>query len=194
MSKTKRFFDKYKDYFTYSHSFSEVNIKISYVIALFAANKVHSEYKINSSILNNDELTILGNEIKAIKTNFPNIEKPSFEEFNIFIENMFANVDEEDREGEVTSKTAKSFKILVDLIEVFNFYGEIPQEWSEKKKYCKFKAVDIMTSLKKGEIPKRGGPNDKIIKKEKTDIDKEIEELQRENKKEEELEKEIRSK
>jgi len=194
MSKTKRFFDKYKDYFTYSHSFNEVNKKISYIIALFAANKVHSEYKNNSSILNSEELSTLGNEIKNIKSFFSNIEKPTFDEFNIFVDNMFTNVDQEDREGEVTTKTAKSFKILADLIEVFTFYGDIPQEWVEKKKYCKFKAVDIMSCFKKGEIPRPGGPNDKLIKKEKTEFDLELENLEKENKKEEELEKEIRRK
>ena len=28
------------------------------------------------------------------------------------------------------------------------------------KKYCQYKAVDIYKSLKKGEVPKRGGPKE----------------------------------
>jgi len=49
------------------------------------------------------------------------------------------------------------------------------------EKYCKFKAIDIMKSLKNGEVPKRGGPNDKIVPKPKpedSEIQKELNQIQ----------------
>lgn len=180
--KTKRFFTQYKDLFLYSKNFLQVDPRMSYVISLYAANTVHKEYKTNPNALNEDEKALLQKEILNIKTIQITGDKPTIEEYNDFIENMFYNVDQEDREGEVTQTTARSFKMISDLIEVFNFFGSISSEWSEKRKYCKFKAIDIMGALKKGEVPKRGGPND--VKKEvstKNQIDDEIKNLEIEN-------------
>ena len=177
--KGKRLYDKYKDYFIYSKSFLQTNPKEAYVIALYAANTIHSQYKSNASLLNNTEITNLGQEIKNLKSIDAQYQKTDQEEYTNFIENMFANVDQEDREGEVSPNTAKSFKMLSDLIEVFLFFGEIPEEWKEKRKYCKFKAVDIMQSFKRGEVPRRGGPNDKKVEK-KDEIDEELKNMEKE--------------
>lgn len=180
--KAKRLFTQYKDLFSYSKSFIQVNPRISYIISLYSANTVHKEFKANPNALNDDEKTLLQKEILNIKTIPITGDKPTIEEYNDFIENMFYNVDQEDREGEVTQTTARSFKMISDLIEVFNFFGPISPEWSEKRKYCKFKAIDIMGSLKKGEVPKRGGPND--VKKDvtsKNEIDDELKKLELEN-------------
>jgi len=32
-------------------------------------------------------------------------------------------------------------------------FGELPPDWEEKRKYCKWKAVDINRALKEGRVP-----------------------------------------
>lgn len=178
MKGDKKVFDKYKDFFLYARSFKDSSPNIAYAISLYAANSINSEVKSKNINMDDNEKTQLKNEILFIQS-IGGI-KPSIEEFNEFIENIFANVDEEDREGEVSAKTARSFKMVSQLIDVFNFFGQVPPDWEEKKKYSKFKAVDIMTSLKKGEKPRRGGPND-IKKSEDNELESEIRMLEREN-------------
>lgn len=130
--KQKSLFDKYRNYFTYADSFKESSPRIAYLIKLFSANSIHNQYKQNPALLNDTEKGLLQNEVKDLKTIKVEGENPSIEEYNDFIENIFANVNEEDRFGVVTLKTAKSFKTVADLIGVFEFFGEIPVDWVEK--------------------------------------------------------------
>lgn len=185
--KSKTIFDKYKDLFTYGNFFKESNPRIAYIIKLHAANSIHSEFKKDSSILSDSNKDKLKSEILDINKIKIEGEKPSknnIQEFEEFIENLFANVDEEDREKIVTMKTAKSFKMVGELIEVFKFFDNIvPEIWDEKKKYCKFKAIDIAKSLKLGQVPKRGGPNEDLNKnktEKKDEIENELNEIIRE--------------
>ena len=177
--KAKKLFDNYKDLFMYGNFFKETNPRIAYIIKLYAANSIHAEFKKDTTKLNDTEKDKLKAEIIDINKIKIEGEKPgknNIQEYEEFIENMFANVDEEDREKDVTMKTAKSFKMLSELIDVFHFFGdEIPNGWNDKKKYCKFKAVDIAKCLKAGEVPKRGGPNEVKEEKEKVKEKDEIE-------------------
>ena len=59
-------------------------------------------------------------------------------EYAEFLENFFANIDDEDRYGEVNLKTAQSFRICADLIEVFKNWDEIDFEWIKK---CNFNFI-----------------------------------------------------
>lgn len=130
--KQKSLFDKNKDYFTYANSFKESSPRIAYLIKLYAVNMIHNQYKQNSSLLNETEKGLLQNEVKDLKSINIEGEKPSIEEYSEFIENIFANVNDEDRTGTVTMKTAKSFKAVAELIGVFAHFGEIQTEWKEK--------------------------------------------------------------
>lgn len=133
--KQKSLFDKFKDYFTHANSFKESNPRMAYIIKLYAANSIHNQYKQNSSLLNETEKGLLQNEVRDLKTIKVEGDKPSVEEYSDFIENIFANVNEEDRFGTVTMKTAKSFKTVAELIGVFAYFGDIQTEWKEKGKY-----------------------------------------------------------
>ena len=46
------------------------------------------------------------------------------------------------------------------FIDVLASWGPIDEEMIKCKKYCQFKAVDIFKALKKGEVPRRGGPKE----------------------------------
>lgn len=189
----KGVFDTHKDLFKFANYFIDSNPNMAYIIKLYACNVIHEQYRKDKACLNDNERKILESEIVGIKKIPVKGEKPDKNnpvEFTEFIENMFANVDEEDREGEVTMKTAMSFKMVGELIEVFNFFGEIPEEWKEKKKYCKFKAVNISKALKAGEVPRRGGPNDKK-KVDKSEVDKEINDELKQLEKENEYENKV---
>ena len=54
------------------------------------------------------------------------------EEFVDFLSNLFKNVDDVDREGEITMKTAGSFRLIGDLIEILSAFGTIDEDWNKK--------------------------------------------------------------
>jgi hypothetical protein len=49
---------------------------------------------------------------------------------------------------------------MASFIDVLSSWGPIDEEMIKCKKYCQFKAVDIFKALKRGEVPKRGGPKE----------------------------------
>jgi len=68
-------------------------------------------------------------------------------------------VDKEERTCETVGKQhAMEFKRCGDFIALLNSFGEIPPEWQEREKYCKYKAGTILKCLKNGEVPPRGNP------------------------------------
>jgi hypothetical protein len=67
----------------------------------------------------------------ALKRQFQ-FRETTKEEFLEFMENLFANVDDEDRHDEVTLKTSMSFKMIGELVDVLIKFGEIPNEWQQR--------------------------------------------------------------
>jgi len=79
-----------------------------------------------------------------------------------FLTNLFANIDdaERDESQEITMQTASKFRLVSEVIDVLEQYGQIPDTWNKNKKYCKFKCVDIIKALNSGQVPKRGSPKE----------------------------------
>ena len=76
-----------------------------------------------------------------------------------FIMSVFASTDKEERTCEtITKKNAMDFKRTGDFIMILSLFGEMDQEWADRKKYCTYKAGTIMKALKAGEQPPRGNP------------------------------------
>ena len=76
-------------------------------------------------------------EIKSIKSF--NEEETNAKQYSEFLENMFANVNEEDRYGEITMATSKKFKTLSTLINVLKKWNtNLDENWSEKRKNNNF--------------------------------------------------------
>lgn len=57
------------------------------------------------------------------------------EEYSDFLENLFYNIDEEDRFKTITNKTVGSFKLIYDLIHVLENFGDIDNKWKELSNY-----------------------------------------------------------
>jgi hypothetical protein len=112
---------------------SQVDPKIGFVIMSYSVNSVFSAFKLNSSAISETEKKDLETWIKDLANSKKQIESPAtLEEYSNFLENMFANVDDEDRHGEVTMKTSASFKLVGELVDVFSQWGAIPEEWNKK--------------------------------------------------------------
>ena len=80
-----------------------------------------------------------------------------------FVTSMFTNADKDERTCEtITKKTAMGFNTCSHFIMLLSMFDNAYEEggWEEKRKYCVFKAGNIMKALKTGEQPPRGNPND----------------------------------
>lgn len=183
--KTKSVYETYKQFFVYGRKFETTNPRIFFIVCLYAVDEMTVLFKQNKNIFSEKERQEFIKELSDLNKLKEKKEKEiEKEEYVEFLENIFANVDDEDRTGEVTESTAYKFKMLSVLIEVLKKWGEeaFNNEWKEKSKfsiclilyllvkYCKFKAVDIAKALKNGEKPRRGGPNDVKIPKEEKKI------------------------
>jgi len=72
---------------------------------------------------------------------------------------VFAKIDKEDRtDATITKNHALSFKRCADFIQILTLFGPMEPEWTERAKYCNFKAGIILKCLKNGEEPPRGNP------------------------------------
>jgi hypothetical protein len=133
--KSKSLLVKYKPFYEYGKSFSTVTPLISYTIWNYAVTSIFDEFKKNKDILNESEKQNFQNmvqELAAFKKSIPEFRETTKEEFIEFLENLFANVDDEDRHGEVTVKTSMSFKMIGELVDVLIKFGEIPNEWQQR--------------------------------------------------------------
>ncbi|KAI8902655.1 Vta1 like-domain-containing protein [Globomyces pollinis-pini] len=73
---------------------------------------------------------------------------------------IFLTADNEDRNGQATKKTARTFLAASIFLEVLKGFGdgEVDSDTIQKIKYAKFKVTDIMKALKEGRIPVAGPP------------------------------------
>jgi len=70
--------------------------------------------------------------------------------------------DDEDRSGKADTNTAKNFLASFQFMEVLSQFGDLAPEIQEKRKYAKWKAANITSSLKKGLVPKPGAPKEDV--------------------------------
>ena len=95
--------------------------------------------------------------------------------FSAFVQSQFANIDQEERTAEtITKRHALGFKQVAFLIESLEaIENPLEDKWVERRKYCLFKAGDIVKNLKAGVQPKRGNPKvdsgERIIPEESKD-------------------------
>ena len=132
---SKNEFSKFKRIFDHGALISKANKNIGFNIKLFSIRGMIGDVKKYPDEQKESEVKKLLkglNEEKAISDLH---EFPSSENYEEFLENMFSNVDDEDRYGEVNLRTAQSFRICADLIEVIKNWGELSVEWAKKSKY-----------------------------------------------------------
>lgn len=71
---------------------------------------------------------------------------------------IFARADAMDRAAQYTANVPKIFALTASLITIMSIFGEVTDDWAEKKKYALYKTVDIMKCLKEGRQPVPGPP------------------------------------
>ena len=142
------FFDKYKAYFKYSEGLEKSNPKVSYQIKYFVCKTLYN----NKKLLKESEIELMNKKVEEFRIFVVNSKKSmyllknsldsislemSVDDYSDFVENLFFNVDDEDRFKLITKKTLGNFKFILDLIEVMRNFGEIQEKWIEisKTKY-----------------------------------------------------------
>jgi hypothetical protein len=133
----KSIFSRLRLYWDNAKTLFQDNKKISYAIQNYAVTSIFNAFKQNKEALNENEKNEFQNMIKELAAEKKEIGAEANctkEEFEEFLEHAFANVDDEDRHGEVTMKTSASFKLLGELIDVLGFWGPIDENWSKRSK------------------------------------------------------------
>lgn len=131
--KAKRIYDEYKKFFVYGKKFLTKNPNLCMTICKYATDELTKKYHSDKSIFNENERAEFMKELTQINK----IEATVVDEleYNEFLENMFANVDDEDREGTVTEATAYKFNMLAVLIDVIKTWNpDVTGEWAAKSK------------------------------------------------------------
>ena len=158
--------DKYRPMWEGGKSVEKYNVKVGFKIRMFVVSQITSLRQKNPNLLNQKDIEQLTNmimELKQDKATIPQEQQTcTLEEYQQFLSEFFNKVDYEDRHETVTIKTTSKFRLMASFIDVLSSWGNIDEEMVKCKKYCQFKAVDIFKALKKGEIPKRGGPKEQI--------------------------------
>ena len=172
--------EKYKPLWEGGKSVEQYNIKVGFKIRMFCVQEITSSRQKNPNLFGQKEIDDLTKMIMDLKqdkgTIKPEDQTCSLEEYQQFLSEFFQKVDYEDRHGTVTMKTTSKFRLMAAFIDVLKSWGPIDEEMVKCKKYCQFKAVDIFKALKKGEVPKRGGPKEQEDKQD-AGLGNEIDEL-----------------
>jgi len=132
---TRNDYAKFKRIYDHGTMIGKANKHIGFNIKLYAVKNLHAELKKNPDKSKESEVKKCLQNLNEEKISFQCEESPSNEDYKTFMDNMFANVDDEDRYGEVNLKTAQSFRIVADLIEVLKNWGDVSEEWAKKSKF-----------------------------------------------------------
>jgi hypothetical protein len=135
--KEKSLLERFKSFWDTGKNISEDAKKIAVCLKNYAVNQIFAVYKKNSTSLKETEkkeFEGMVRELAAEKKALGPDASCSTEEYLQFLQSSFDNVDDEDRNGEVTVRTSYNFRLLGDLIDVLLQWGPIPDEWQKKSK------------------------------------------------------------
>ena len=173
--------EKYKPLWEGGKSVEQYNIKVGFKIRMFCVGELNSLRQKNPNLFGQKETEELTKMIMDLKQDKGTISAEdqtcTIEDYQMFLQDFFQKVDYEDRHGTVTFKTSSKFRLMAAFIDVLKSWEPIDEEMIKCKRYCQFKAVDIFKALKKGEVPKRGGPKEQENQKEEGGLGDEIEQL-----------------
>ena len=173
--------EKFKPLWEGGKSVEQYNIKVGFKIRMYCVNELNSLRQKNPAAFGpkeTEELTKMIMDLKQDKGTISAQDQTcNLEDFQQFLSEFFQKVDYEDRHGTVTVKTSSKFRVMASFIDVLSSWGPIDAEMLKCKKYCQFKAVDIFKALKRGEVPKRGGPKEQENQSGDGGLGNEIEEL-----------------
>ena len=164
MKKKLGLIEKYRPLWEGGKSVEQYNIKVGFKIRMFVIQELNNMRQKNPNLFGpkeKEDLTKMIMELQQDKgTISPEDQQCPLEDYQMFLQEFFQKVDYEDRHATVTMKTTSKFRLMASFIDVLSSWGPIDEEMIKCKKYCQFKAVDIFKALKRGEVPKRGGPKE----------------------------------
>ena len=156
--------EKFKPLWEGGKSVEQYNIKVGFKIRMYCVNELNGLRQKNPAAFGQKETEELTKMILDLKQDKGTIsledQTCNLEDYQQFLSEFFQKIDYEDRHGTVTMKTSSKFRVMSSFIDVLSSWGPIDPEMQKCKKYCQYKAVDIFKALKKGEVPKRGGPKE----------------------------------
>ena len=140
----------------------QFNKTIGYIVKLFVVNV----FKNSDNFLKEENKE----KLNAFFQEFQNIlNQLSYNEKNInlnlysnFVEDAFHKVINEDLNQNITYQTVRNFRIIGDLIEVFQYFNSLDNQLLRLQQFCRWKAKYIEDCLNKGENLIRGGLNEFI--------------------------------
>ena len=142
----------------------KINAKISYQIRLFCVRELTNICKKNPGEFDENEkgeLVKMINELKQEKKNIsPENQNCEIQEYEIFLNKFFEQLEYEEKNETVTLNTCSKFRLMASFIDVLSFWGPINEPMLKRKKYCLKKCADIFNSLKKVETSKIGEPRE----------------------------------
>ena len=173
--------EKFRPLWEGGKSVEQYNIKVGFKIRMFCVQELNSLRQKNPNLFGpkeTEDLTKMIMDLKQDKgTISPEDQNCALEDYQMFLQEFFQRVDYEDRHATVTMKTTSKFRLMASFIDVLASWGPIDEEMIKCKKYCQFKAVDIFKALKRGEVPKRGGPKEQENANQDAGLGNEIDEL-----------------
>jgi vacuolar protein sorting-associated protein VTA1 len=161
----------YKRFLVQANQIQKVDPKVAYYCRLYALTKMLA--KPDQGGLANPRDPAVKDIVNGIMANLESAKKAfdepldpegDFEAVKTMAENVFANADSQDRDGEATIRTSHAFMTSFVLYEVLEQFGDKSKdpEIQQKCKYAKWKAADIAKAIKEGRKPTRGGPNEEL--------------------------------
>ena len=140
----------------------QFNKTIGYIVKLFVVNSlkkfenfINEDNKQKSYIIFQEFQNIL-NQLSYDEKNF------NLNFYSNFVEDAFQKVINEDLNQNITYQTVRNFRIIGDLIEVFQYFNALDNQLLRLQQFCRWKAKYIEDCLNKGENPIRGGLNEYI--------------------------------
>jgi hypothetical protein len=134
--KSKSIISKHKPLYDYGTTFSTISPNVAYTIQNYVVTNLYEEFKKNKDLFSEADKKDFEAMVRDLATfkKGTNASEVSENEYNEFLENLFANVDDEDRYGEVTLKTSATFKMIGELIDVLGKFGNVSNEWAQRSK------------------------------------------------------------
>lgn len=131
------------------------NQVLAYACRLYALNKA-----MKLSTRSSEESTFLVQQmdlLEAAKKQFNIAEAEAKTAVETQATLLFNKADEIDRAGYADKGTAKLFYAAATYFDVFEHFGDLAVEVLEMRKYCKWKAAEIINACNSGVKPTPGG-------------------------------------
>jgi len=110
-----------------------------------------------------DAAAFLGSLMERLETDKSNLEQQGFDLTDSkfatsFALRVFAAADKEDRAGKANKGTARTFMAAASFFDVLQQFAALTPDLVDMRKYCKFKAAQILKAIREGKQPEIGGP------------------------------------